>query len=629
MGDCTKDWQKLLDGRKYNNSLEPPYNDMVNLNIEFVNDRQWKNVENNGMPTPVFNIMKRAETFFVASITSSKTSVKLEPLEYAEEEEQQTPEMQDQQHASDIATGEIENLFEKFKMDNMIRDALFKASRMGDVYFHGYFDMKKKPYGGMFGNIEGEICGELVNGTNVFLGNPNNPCIDKYTQPYILVTGRDMVKSLQKEAQQYKNAQEVDNITSDSNWQYEAGEMAKIEILSDNGKSSGKALYVICYTYDADKDTILASKCTEGAYMYKDVETGLNDYPVTGLCWEKQENQYHGRALCSGIIPNQIYINRQFAMVMWHLMNAAFSKIVYNADRMPEPTNRVGESLGLRGLMPNESIMNHIGQIQPGVMSGEIIKVIDMAISYTKEMLGINDAALGNINPEQASGTAIASTVRQAAIPLENTRANLYEWIENIARILIDLMGTNYGTRPIIVKSKGLRQKVDFDFSVLKKLWLNVKCDVGPSSYYSEIAQVQMMDRLLGMKDPLFTMIDYLENLPENYKNADLIEKVKENLQKQMDQQQQMATQQAQQQQQQAQGQQQAQVDQQGQQQAQTQDQAQQQQDEHAKIADFYDSLPPQTQAQIKQLPADQQQKTIMSLMQSGIKQTMKGGGGQ
>jgi len=618
--DHTDDWQKLLDGRKYNNTLEPPYNDMVNLNIDFINDQQWKNVENNGIPTPVFNIMKRAETFFVASITSSKTAIKLEPLEYAEEEEQQTPEMQDQQHASDIATGEIENLFEKFKMDNMIRDALFKASRMGDVYFHGYFDMKKKPYGGMFGNVEGEICGELVNGTNVFLGNPNNPIIDKYTQPYLQVTGRNMVKRLQIEAQQYKNSQEADKITSDSNWQYEAGEMAKVEILSDNGKSSGKALYVITYTYHDETDTIWASKCTEGAYMYKDIDTGLSDYPVAGLCWEKQENQYHGRALCSGIIPNQIYINRQFAMVMYHLMNAAFPKLIYNADRLPEPTNRVASAIGVRGVTPGESIMNYVGQLNPGVMSGEIIKVIDMAIAYTKEMLGINDAALGNINPEQASGTAIASTVRQAAIPLENTRANLYGWLEDIARIMIDMMGTNYGTRPIIIKSKGIRQKVDFDFSTLKHLWLNIKCDVGPSSYYSEIAQVQMMDTLLSMKDPLFTMIDYLENLPENYKNEDLIERVKENLQKQIQQQEQQMAQQGQMQtQQDQQGQ-----DQQMQQDQQIQDQQLQQQDDQSKEADFYDSLPPQTQQQIKQLPAESQQKALMQLMQSGIKKTMQ-----
>lgn len=629
-GELTTDWQKLLDGRKYNNSLEPGYNDSVNLNIEMYNGNQWKNVENNGMPTPVFNIIKRAITFFVASITSSKTAIKLEPLEFAEEEEQQTPEMQSQQEASDIATGEITNLLEKFKMDNRIRDALFKAATMGDVYSHIWFDMGKKPYGGMFGEVQGEICFELLNGTNVFLGNPNNPVISTDTQPYVIVTGRDMVKNLKRQAKEYKKSEEADKITSDSSFQYEAGEMSRIEINSDD---NGKALYMILYTYDPDKDTILASKCTEGAYMYKDVDTGLSGYPVAGFCWEKQENQYHGRALCSDIIPNQIYINRQFAMVMYHLMNAAFPKRVYNADKIAGITNMIAGSIGVKGVMPGENIMNYVGQLNPGVMSGEIMKVIDMAIAYTKEMLGINDAALGNINPEQASGTAIASTVRQAAIPVENPRSNLYEWIEDIGRILVDMMGTNYGTRPIIMKDKGTRQRVDYDFTQLKNLWLNISCDVGPSSFWSEIAQVEMLNGLLARNDPLFTMIDFLETLPDNYGNKDLLEKVKANLDKQMQQQQEMAQQQmAQQQEQQGIQQQQQQQDQQvqayqqAQQDQQTQADQQGKEQQYEQMAAFLDSLPGDIKQKIMSLPAEQQESTIIKMMQSDIQQSMKGG---
>ena len=621
-GELTTDWQKLLDGRKYNNSLEPGYNDSVNLNIEMYNGNQWKNVENNGMPTPVFNIIKRAITFFVASITSSKTAIKLEPLEFAEEEEQQTPEMQDQQQASDITTGEIANLLEKFKMDNRIRDALFKAATMGDVYSHIWFDMTKKPYGGMFGEVQGEICFELVNGTNVFLGNPNNPVIATDTQPYVIVTGRDMVKNLKRQAKEFKKSEESDKVISDSSFQYEAGEMSRIEINSD--QDNGKALYMILYTYDPDKDTILASKCTEGAYMYKDVDTGLSGYPVAGFCWEKQENQYHGRALCSDIIPNQIYINRQFAMVMYHLMNAAFPKRIYNADKIAGITNMIAGSIGVKGVMPGENIMNYVGQLNPGVMSGEIMKVIDMAITYTKEMLGINDAALGNINPEQASGTAIASTVRQAAIPIENPRSNLYEWIEDIGRILVDMMGTNYGTRPIIMKDKGIRQRVDYDFTQLKNLWLNISCEVGPSTYFSMIAQIEMLNNLLSRNDPLFTMIDFLEALPSDYANDDLLEKVKANLEKQTQQNEQMAQQQAQQgmeQQQMQEGQQMEQEQMQG------QEQEAQQQEQDAKfeqLSQFLAQLPEEIQQKIMSLPDDQQQKTIMQLMQQDIKGSMQ-----
>ena len=35
--------------------------------------------------------------------------------------------------------------------------------------------------------------------------------------------------------------------------------------------------------------------------------------------WEEQKNQYHGRALVTELIPNQIFINRMFASAMRHL----------------------------------------------------------------------------------------------------------------------------------------------------------------------------------------------------------------------------------------------------------------------------------------------------------------------
>lgn len=615
MKEYLDEWQKMLDGRRYNASLEPPYNDSVNLNIEMYNGNQWKNVESNGMPTPVFNIIKRAITFLVAMITSSKLAIKLKPLLYADDETKQTPEMQEQQKAADIANGEIENLFEKFKMDNRIRDACFKAAQMGDCYAHLYFDMNKKPYRGMLGGAKGEICFELLNGTNVFLGNPNNPTIDKYVQPYVIVTGREMTKTLIREAKRYrKYKSEADQIQSDTNYQYEAGEMAQIEIQPEG--NTGKSLYMIIYTYDADKDAIIATKCTETAYMFKDVDLELDNYPVAGFPWEKQENQYHGRALCTDIIPNQIYINRQFAMVMYHLMNAAFPKRIYNADKIAGITNMIAGSIGVKGALPGENIMNYVGQLQPGAMSAEIIKVIDMAIQYTKEMLGINDAALGNINPEQASGVAIAQTVRQASIPVENPKSNLYEFIEDIGRICLDLMGTNYGVRPIIVNIDGVRQKIMYDFSVFKNLWLTVKCDVGPSSFYSEVAQMQMLDNMLNRNDPLFTMIDYLETLPSNYRNEELIDRVKDNLKKQIEQQQTIEQQQI--------------IEKQSQDQAAQENQqqkAQIQEKQFEKMADWLEAQPEEIRQKILSLPTEEeQQKTIMQLMQEDIKNSMSVG---
>lgn len=518
MSNTTKEWKLYLAGKKYNNQLKPNYYDTVNANIDFFNGNQWRNVEANGMPTPVFNIIKRVITFFVASITANKVKVQYEPLTY--KEDKPTEDMD----PSDIATAEIDNLFEKFKMDNRIRDALFDAGTIGDVGAHMYFDLNKKPYGGAFGDVKGEICFELVDGTNIMFGNANNPSTDVSIQPYIIVVGRDNIKKLKAEAKQYKQDQlDIENIAEDTNTFELAGDMANIEIESDD---NGKALYIIIYKYDHEKQTVMATKCTENAYMYKDVDTGLSHYPVAWLNWEKQKNQYHGRAICTSIIPNQIFINRMFAMVMYHLMMAAFPKAVYDADKVDYWNNEIGQAIPIRNLSPGDSIKSVAGYLEPGNMSNQIVQVIELAIQYTKETLGISDAAMGNVKPDNFK--AIVATQESAAIPLENVKANLYEWIEDIGRILLDMIGTYYGQRPIVIKKDTERFTQMYDFSIFKNLWLNVRCDVGASSYWSELAAVETLDNLL--KDKYIDVIDYLESMPEGYipRKQELIDKLKQ-----------------------------------------------------------------------------------------------------
>jgi hypothetical protein len=524
--NITEDWKLYEAGKRYNNSLKPNYYSTVDTNIAFFNGDQWRNVVSNGMPTPVFNIIKRVITFFVASLTSNKVKINMEPLAYADDDN--NPETE----ASRIATAEVDNLFEKFKMENRLRDAYFDAAVMGDVGGHFYFDVNKKPYGGAFGEVQGEICFELVDGTQIFFGNANNPNVD--IQPYIIVQGRDMVQNLREEAKRYK--QQENNIVSDKDYNYTAGDMGKLEVeINDiKGDEYGKATYIIIYRKDRKTGTIKASKCTETAYMYKDVDTGLSHYPVAWFTWEKQKNQYHGRAVSTGIIPNQIFINKIFAMVMYHLMTAAFPKAVYDADKLESWNNEIGVAIGLHDLSPGDSIRNLAAYLEPGNMSNQIVEVIRLAIDYTKETLGINDAMMGNINPEQASGRSIVATVQQSSIPLENPKANAYEWIEDIGKILLDMMGTYYGLRPIVINDKDGKRIEQFDFSVFKNMYLNVKVDVGASSYWSEIASVQTLDNLLDKG--LIDIIDYLESVPEGYimQKQELIERLKARQEMQM-----------------------------------------------------------------------------------------------
>ena len=514
------EWKKYEAGKKYNGRLDPPYYETVNLNLDFFNGNQWKNLKSNGMPTPVFNILKRGVQFFVASLMSNKVKINFTPLEYRDDGVEGID-------VSEIATNEVDNLFDKFNMDNRIRDALFDAGVMGDIAAHFYWDTESKPYNGTLGLAEGEIAFELIDGTNVYFGNPNNPIVDIKTQPYIIISGRDLVKNLKDEAKLHRNNADIQN---DNDVDDIAGSQGNIELDID-GDDDKKAKYIIYYYYDKETKTIKVSKLCEKEYIYKDIDTGLTRYPIAWLVWEKQKNQYHGRAICTSMIPNQIFINRMFAMVMYHLMMSAFPKAVYDADKIPAWSNEIGQAIPIHGIMPGDSIKSLAGYLEPGNMSSQIIQAIELTIQYTKECLGVNEAMMGDINPESASGKSIIATVQQSVVPLENVKANLYEWVEDIGRILLDMMGNYYGQRPLVITDEnGNKQVIEFDFNLLRNVYLYTKCDVGASSYWSEIASVETLDNLLAAGH--IDIIEFLESVPNSFlsNKMELITKVKQRL---------------------------------------------------------------------------------------------------
>ena len=518
-----QEWKKYEAGKKYNGRLDPPYYETVNLNLDFFNGNQWKNLKSNGMPTPVFNILKRGVQFFVASLMSNRVKVNFTPLEYRDDGIEGMD-------VSEIATNEVENLFDKFNMDNRIRDALFDAGVMGDVAAHFYWDTEAKPYNGTLGLAEGEIGFELIDGTNIYFGNPNSPIVDVKTQPYIIISGRDLVKNLKDEAKLHRNNADIKN---DNDVDDIAGSQGNIELDID-GDDDKKAKYIIYYYYDKETKTIKVSKLCEKEYIYKDIDTGLTRYPIAWLVWEKQKNQYHGRAICTSMIPNQIFINRMFAMVMYHLMMSAFPKAVYDADKIPAWSNEIGQAIPIHGIMPGDSIKSLAGYLEPGNMSSQIIQAIELTIQYTKECLGVNEAMMGDINPESASGKSIIATVQQSVVPLENVRANLYEWCEEIGRILLDMMGNYYGQRPLVITDEnGNKQVIEFDFNLLRNVYLYTKCDVGASSYWSEIASVETLENLLQAGH--IDIIEFLESVPNNFlaNKLELISKVKQRLESQ------------------------------------------------------------------------------------------------
>ncbi len=549
-------WKLYEQGRDYNNRLTPNQYQLVETNTEFFAGNQWLHLPDTpamrGLPKPTFNILKRVASLFVASLTSSGVALHVEPLDCLADSDSV-------REAAEIADAEIANLLEKLKIEYRIRDALFDGAQTGDYCAHFYFDPEAAPYSGAFGNRRGEIKMELIDGINIMFGNPN--CNQVENQPYILILGRDTVERLRDEAAYWRRRELLTNAASDIN--HSANPDFNLNNLNNfnqfqpdhetrdfpgvggqtelQGDESGKALYILLYTKSekiiTDSDgqprreyEIHVTKATRGAVIYENINTGLSRYPIAWGNWEKQKYQYHGRALITGMIPNQIFINTMFATAMRHLQLMAFPRTVFNADLISAWTNEVGQAVAVRGLQPGQDIASVARNLPAAEMSAQIFQLIDKAMLYTRECLGAVDVQLGSAPPDNTSALMILQTNAEA--PLENIRANLYEWLEDIGAILLDMMGTYYGRRPVAfrrgrakygapdhisghISNTPEKNVIDFDFSVLKPLWFSLRTDTGASSRFDEIALSRTLDDL--RRDGVLNSIQYLERLPNRF----------------------------------------------------------------------------------------------------------------
>lgn len=503
MSELTKDWELYEAGKRYNQRVlgaDRNFYDVIDTNIAFASGDQWRNVKGEGLPKPVFNIIKRVKQFKIASLKSDNISINIQPMEYRVSSEDEA--MQQNIHFADLTTAEIKNILENINFDAKSRELLSDGFDTGDFCLHWYFDLDKTPYK-KYPDIKGMINAEIIDATNVMFGNPNIRDVEK--QPYIILVGRDFVKNLQKEYKENKGNENESIIQEDYDTNYMMGDNGKIEIDADD---YGKALYIIKYY---KKDGVLyANKSVQNAYIYKDKNLGYEYYPVAFNNWEHVKGCYHGRAETTGIIPNQIAINKMFAMVIYHLMLTAFPTAVYDADKVESWSNEIGAQIPVTNLN-GSSIKNVAGYLEPATMSSQIMNAIELAMQYTKETLGVGDASLGNVTMNNAS--ALIAVQKSNAVPLENVRANLYEFVEDCGRIIIDMMATNYGIRPVVMQQDDDRVVEEFDFSKLKGMWLNIKADVGAASYFSEVASIQTLDNLLNAGRIEF--IDYLKRIPD------------------------------------------------------------------------------------------------------------------
>lgn len=506
-------WRLFEKGREYNVRLN--LEETVKVNENFFIGKQWEGVAVNNHPTPQVNILKRSAMFTIATTVSDNIKVTAAALANTVG----TPDYKD---LVGYVNDEFEAIFERNKIPSLVREFARDAAVDGDGCIFTYWDADEETGQAAKGGIKSET----VDNTRVYFGNPSDSRVD--TQPWIIIARR----------MTQRDARIIARNNGRPNWRKIVASPDENEAV-DEVKYNDDLVTVLQLFWRADDGTIWTYCSTEQAEVEPPKSIGITRYPIVWLNWDGIKDSYHGQAMLTGLVPNQIALNKLHALTQVSLLNTAFPTKVYDKTRISKVTNQVGAAYGVNG-----TVDNAMKTIDGANVSPQVFQYIQNFIDQTQSSLGATDVALGDTRPDNTS--AIIALQRAAATPSELTKQNIYSAIEDLARIYLEFMAEYYGVRyvdrPINERERQaviFAQQVNpdqempeavpvqFDFSTLKMHPVTLKIDVGASTYYSEIASIQTLENLL-MQDKI-DIVDFLERLPDDYvpQRTALISKLK------------------------------------------------------------------------------------------------------
>lgn len=498
--------------------------DTVKVNEDFFIGNQWEGVQSNGLPTPTYNMFKRVINFQVSTITSDNMAIQVTGMPSTSGYT-----MKQLDRICEVINHQIAAIMERNKIVAKNREFLRNAAVTGDGCMHFYFDPTVEN-GQM---VKGEIKAEVLDNLRVMFGNPN--CRDVQRQPYIIIARRELVEDVKWHIEDLKEMGKEDKETYTKVQNLEDIQPDSEKFKNDYDSYTDDKVTVLTYYFkNRETGTIWAIETTEKQIIREAYDTGLSLYPLIWINWDYVRDCYHGQAMVTGLLANQKFINKMFALVGISLLTTAFPKYVYDRTKIRNWSGDVGSAIGVSGNV------NDVAKVIEGAsVSPQIAQFIEMSFDKTHSLLGASDVAMGDSRPDNTS--AIIALQRAANTPMELTKQQDYQCMEDAARIWIDMMAAYYGTRmveasldmdkpgeqPLGMELPTQVFQEPFDFSRLKEIQLSIKQDVGASSYWSEMANVQTLENLL-MNDRIDT-VDFLERLPSGYlvKKQELIEKLK------------------------------------------------------------------------------------------------------
>lgn len=500
--------KQYLTGKNYYEQLEMNYN--------FARGDQWKNLKSGGMPMPTDNIITPVCNYKIGVVSQNNMSITFTNENFRKED---LEELEDGTSFRKIAEEVIEKInkninrfFEANNLENNSWDYDEENCISGNVGMYIYEDDE---------NIKKA---EMIYGNNIFFSDENNN--DIQDQSFILITFRRPIEKIKEEAEKYGlDKDKILQIVADNDTNEQIGN--KDEVKDEQGKALCiLKLYkkqkeitkiqdrtimnqygeeeIIQEEIKEKKTTVHMMKSIKNVIYVPETDLGLELYPIALNTWISEKNSIRGRGEPQDKIVNQIEINKTMARRDIAIALTAYPKAAYNSNMIgnPDALDKVGVAIEVKDRSV-QNIKNAIDYLNPAQVSPDAKNFCDELSQKTKDNASASDSALGNINPEQASGRSIIAVRDASAIPINVHIARKKKFYEDIGRILFDFMqNVDVDGQQVIINDideetgQTSTSVEEIPYEIMQKLKVGIKVNVSQTDPFSVLAMEEMWDSL-------------------------------------------------------------------------------------------------------------------------------------
>lgn len=491
-------WQLYEKGKNFMRMINV-FSD-TDLNYRMYGGNQWQGAKIEGIEQAQYNFIETIVNYKVSTINQNLWLMHFSSENFDKEFRKTAEE------TCELLNRKARKVWEKDQMDHKVRE-ISDDSAINDegIIYVDYDEETQNPLN------------EVINKNDIQFGNEQSS--DIQSQPYIIVSQRKSVIEIQNMARAEGISEEkLKFIVGDTDTFEQAGEGAKYE------KDDMCTLVIKMWK---ENGTVWFAKSTRYLEIVKPSNTGLTLYPVAHFIWKEKKGTARGEGEVRTLIPNQLELNKTLARMLLTVKQCAYSQKVANIEKIANPSalGQVGGVIKTKGNV--EDVSKVFTYIQPSTMSTDVSKVISDLIGITRELKNSSEIATGGIDPEKASGKAILAVQQAAQQPLVKQLTGLKKFIEDLARIWLD-MWTIYTPEGMVLEEEvtdeqtGEKyiQTVNVESTILENLKGTVKIDVTPISAYDLYAQELSLENLLkgGYFAPEMVgqLRKYAEALPDN-----------------------------------------------------------------------------------------------------------------